>query len=133
VKIIITSGKRKTAVARAILKPGKGRVYINNIPLEFYPIEMARWKIMEPLLLAGDDIRNQIDISVNVRGGGVMAQADAIRTAVARGLIEWAGSEELKKLFLEYDKTMLSGDPRQTEPKKFARYSARRRWQKSYR
>ena len=132
-KIIITSGKRKTAVARAILKPGKGRVYINNIPLEFYPIEMARWKIMEPLLLAGDDIRNQIDISVNVRGGGVMAQADAIRTAVARGLIEWAGSEELKKLFLEYDKTMLSGDPRQTEPKKFARYSARRRWQKSYR
>jgi len=133
VKIIITSGKRKTAVARAILKPGKGRVYINNIPLEFYPIEMARWKIMEPLLLAGDDIRNQIDISVNVRGGGVMAQADAIRTAVARGLIEWTGSEELKKLFLEYDKTMLSGDPRQTEPKKFARYSARRRWQKSYR
>ncbi len=132
-KIIITSGKRKTAVARAILKPGKGRVYINNIPLEFYPIEMARWKIMEPLLLAGDDIRNQIDISVNVRGGGVMAQADAIRTAVARGLIEWTGSEELKKLFLEYDKTMLSGDPRQTEPKKFARYSARRRWQKSYR
>jgi len=133
VKIIITSGKRKTAVARAILKPGKGRVHINNIPLEFYPIEMARWKIMEPLLLAGDDIRNQIDISVNVKGGGVMAQADAIRTAVARGLIEWSGSEELKKLFLEYDKTMLSGDPRQTEPKKFARYSARRRWQKSYR
>jgi len=133
VKIIITSGKRKTAVARAILKPGKGRVHINNIPLEFYPIEMARWKIMEPLLLAGDDIRNQIDISVNVKGGGIMAQADAIRTAVARGLIEWTGSEELKKLFLEYDKTMLSGDPRQTEPKKFARYSARRRWQKSYR
>ena len=132
-KIIITSGKRKTAVARAILKPGKGRVHINNIPLEFYPIEMARWKIMEPLLLAGDDIRNQIDINVNVKGGGVMAQADAIRTAVARGLIEWTGSEELKKLFLEYDKTMLSGDPRQTEPKKFARYSARRRWQKSYR
>ena len=132
-KIIITSGKRKTAVARAILKPGKGRVHINNIPLEFYPIEMARWKIMEPLLLAGDDIRNQIDISVNVKGGGIMAQADAIRTAVARGLIEWTGSEELKKLFLEYDKTMLSGDPRQTEPKKFARYSARRRWQKSYR
>lgn len=132
-KVIITSGKRKTAVARAILKQGKGRVYINDIPLEFYPIEMTRWKIMEPLLLAGDDIRNQIDISVNVKGGGIMAQADAIRTAIARGLIEWTGSEELKKLFLEYDKTMLSGDPRQTEPKKFARYSARRRWQKSYR
>jgi len=132
-KIIITSGKRKTAIARAIFKPGKGRVYINNIPLELYPIEMARWKMMEPLLLAGKDVRNKIDIKVNVKGGGVMAQADAARMAIARGLIEWTGSEELKKLFLEYDKTMLSGDPRQTEPKKFARYSARRRWQKSYR
>ena len=132
-KIIITSGKRKTAIARAIFKPGKGRVYINNIPLELYPIEMARWKMMEPLLLAGKDVRSKIDIKVNVKGGGVMAQADAVRMAIARGLIEWTGSEELKKLFLEYDKTMLSGDPRQTEPKKFARYSARRRWQKSYR
>ncbi len=132
-KIIITSGKRKTAIARAVFIPGKGRVYINNIPLELYPIEMARWKMMEPLLLAGKDVRSKIDIKVNVKGGGVMAQADAVRMAIARGLIEWTGSEELKKLFLEYDKTMLSGDPRQTEPKKFARYSARRRWQKSYR
>jgi len=132
-KIVISSGKRKTAIARAIIRPGKGRVFINNIPLEIYPIEMARWKILEPLLLAGDDIRNSVDIHVNVRGGGVMAQADAARIAIARGLVELTKNEELKKLFLEYDKTMLSGDPRQAEPKKFARYSARRRWQKSYR
>ena len=132
-KIIISSGKRKTAIARAIIRPGKGRVFINNIPLEIYPIEMARWKILEPLLLAGDDIRNCVDIHVNVRGGGVMAQADAARMAIARGLVELTKNEELKKIFLEYDKTMLSGDPRQAEPKKFARYSARRRWQKSYR
>jgi len=133
VKIVISSGKRKTAIARAIIRPGKGRVFINNVPVEIYPIEMARWKILEPLLLAGDDIRNSIDIHVNVKGGGVMAQADAARIAIARGLIELTKNEELKKLFLEYDKTMLSGDPRQAEPKKFARYSARRRWQKSYR
>ncbi len=132
-KIVISSGKRKTAIARAIIRPGKGRVFINNIPLEIYPIEMARWKILEPLLLAGDDIRNSVDIHVNVRGGGIMAQADAARIAIARGLVELTKNEELKKLFLEYDKTMLSGDPRQAEPKKFARYSARRRWQKSYR
>ncbi len=132
-KIVISSGKRKTAIARAIIRPGKGRVFINNVPVEIYPIEMARWKILEPLLLAGDDIRNSIDIHVNVKGGGVMAQADAARIAIARGLIELTKNEELKKLFLEYDKTMLSGDPRQAEPKKFARYSARRRWQKSYR
>ncbi len=132
-KIVISSGKRKTAIARAIIRPGRGRVFINNVPVEIYPIEMARWKILEPLLLAGDDIRNSIDIHVNVKGGGVMAQADAARIAIARGLIELTKNEELKKLFLEYDKTMLSGDPRQAEPKKFARYSARRRWQKSYR
>ena len=132
-KIVISSGKRKTAIARAIIRPGKGRVFINNIPLEIYPVEMAKWKILEPLLLAGDDIRNSVDIHVNVRGGGVMAQADAARIAIARGLVELTKNEELKKLFLEYDKTMLSGDPRQAEPKKFARYSARRRWQKSYR
>ena len=132
-RIIISSGKRKTAIARAIFRPGKGRVFINNIPLEIYPIEVARWKILEPLLLAGDDIRNSVDIHVNVEGGGVMAQADAARIAIARGLIELTRNEELKKIFLEYDKTMLSGDPRQAEPKKFARYSARRRWQKSYR
>jgi len=94
---------------------------------------MARLKMMEPLLLAGEDIVSKVDIEVNVKGGGVMAQADAVRMAIARGLIEWTGSEELKKLYTVYDKTMLSGDPRQAEPKKFARYSARRRRQKSYR
>lgn len=133
VKIILSSGKRKTAIARAVVKPGKGRVWINNVPIEIYPVEMARWKIMEPLLLAGKDIVSKVDIRVNIKGGGVMAQADAARMAIARALIELTGSEELKKLYNLYDKTMLSGDPRRTEPKKFARYSARRRRQKSYR
>ena len=132
-RIVITSGKRKTAIARAVIKPGKGRVWINNVPIELWPIEMAKWKMMEPLLLAGKDIVNTVDIRVNVKGGGVMAQADAVRMAIARGLVEWTGSEELKKLYTLYDRTMLSGDPRQAEPKKFARYSARRRRQKSYR
>ena len=94
---------------------------------------MARIKMMEPLLLAGEKIRNSVDIIVNVKGGGVMGQADAVRMAIARGLVEWTGSEELKKLYIEYDRTMIAGDPRQTEPEKFARYSARRRRQTSYR
>lgn len=132
-KIVIASGKRKTAIARAVIKPGKGRVWINGIPLEIYPIEMARIKMMEPLLLAGEKIRNTVDIIVNVKGGGVMGQADAVRMAIARGLVEWTGSEELKKLYIEYDRSMIAGDPRQTEPEKFARYSARRRRQTSYR
>ncbi len=132
-KIVIATGKRKTAIARAVIKPGNGRVWINGVPLEIYPIEMARLKMMEPLILAGKRIWESVDIRVNVKGGGVMSQADAVRMAIARGLVEWTGSEELKKIYIEYDRTMLAGDPRRTEPEKFMRYSARRRWQKSYR
>ncbi len=133
IKIVIATGKRKTAIARAVIKPGKGRVWVNGVPLELWPIEMARWKMMEPLLLAGPEIRNSVDIRVNVRGGGVMAQADAVRMAIARGLVAYTGSEVLKEIFEEYDRSMIAGDPRQTEPEKPMRRSARRRWQKSYR
>ncbi|HIP85996.1 MAG TPA: 30S ribosomal protein S9 [Pyrodictium sp.] len=133
IRIVIATGKRKTAIARAVIKPGKGRVWVNGVPLEIWPIEMARFKMMEPLLLAGKDIWNNIDIRVNVEGGGVMAQADAVRMAIARGLVAYTGSEELRQVFEEFDRHMLAGDPRQTEPEKPMRRSARRRWQKSYR
>ncbi len=126
-KIVIATGKRKTSIARAIIKPGYGRVWINDIPIEIYPIELARLKMMEPLLLAGEDIWNTVDIVVNVKGGGVMSQADAVRMAIARGLVEYTGDEELKKIYLDYDRTMLAGDPRRTEPEKYMRRSARRR------
>ena len=132
-KIVIATGKRKTSIARAIIKPGYGRVWINDIPIEIYPIELARLKMMEPLLLAGEDIWNTVDIVVNVKGGGVMSQADAVRMAIARGLVEYTGDPELKKIYLDYDRAMLAGDPRRTEPEKYMRRSARRRWQKSYR
>jgi len=131
-RIVLSSGKRKTAIARAVIKPGKGRVWINGIPLEIYPNELFREKVMEPLLLAGD-LRNQVDIRVRVSGGGVMGQAGAVRTAIARGLVEYFQSEELKRIYIDYDRTLIAGDPRRTEPEKPMRYSARRRWQKSYR
>ena len=132
-KIVIATGKRKTSIARAIIRPGYGRVWINNIPIEIYPIKLVRLKMMEPLVLAGKKIWESVDIIVNVKGGGVMSQADAVRMAIARGLVEYTGSEELKKIYLDYDRSMLAGDPRRTEPEKFMRRSARRRWQKSYR
>jgi len=131
-KIVISSGKRKTSIARALIKNGAGRVWINGVPVEFIPMELARMKILEPLLLIGD-LAKKIDIKVNVKGGGYMSQAEAARIAIARGLVEFFGSDEIKTIFKEYDRHMLSGDPRQTEPKKWGRYSARRRWQKSYR
>ncbi|MEM4827310.1 MAG: 30S ribosomal protein S9 [Desulfurococcaceae archaeon] len=133
-KIVVASGKRKTSIARAVIKPGEGRVWINGLPLEIYPVEMAREKIAEPLHLVGN-LAKLVDIKVNVRGGGVMSQAEACRIAIARGLVEYFSEfrESLERIFKEYDRTMLSGDPRQTEPEKWGRYSARRRWQKSYR
>lgn len=132
-KIVIATGKRKTSIARAVIKPGKGRIWINGIPLEIWPIELARLKMLEPLLLVGDLWKN-VDIKVNVKGGGYMSQADAVRMAIARGLLKYSDdNEELKKILEDYDRHMLSGDPRRTEPEKYMRYSARRRWQKSYR
>jgi len=147
VKIVISTGKRKTAIARAVIKPGKGRVWINGVPIELVQPEMARIKMLEPLLLAGQKIRGIVDIRVNVKGGGYMAQADAVRMAIARGLVKYfecegsdpeceksnALSLALREIFEEYDRTMLAGDPRRTEPEKYMRRSARRRWQKSYR
>ncbi|MEM1525680.1 MAG: 30S ribosomal protein S9 [Ignisphaera sp.] len=132
-KIVISAGKRKTAIAKAVIKPGIGRFRVNSIPVEIWPIELAKMKMMEPYLLLLPELRNTIDIDVNVEGGGYMAQAYAVRVAVARGLIAYFGLQTLKDFFKEYDRTMLTGDPRSTEPEKWMRYSARRFRQKSYR
>jgi len=131
--IATASAKRKEARAFAVLRPGRGRLYINGFPIEVYaPNEFVRMKILEPLWLAMDYARN-VDIKVRVKGGGFMGQADAIRMAIGRVLVKWTGSEELERTFREYDRTILVGDPRRTEPKKFGGRSARARFQKSYR
>jgi small subunit ribosomal protein S9 len=132
-KVLLTSGKRKTAVARAIVRSGKGRIRVNNVPLEVLEPKLARDKIMEPLLQAGDSVWKQLDIDIRVSGGGFMGQAQAARTALARGLLRWTKSAHLQTLFTEYDRTLLAGDPRRREPKKFGGPGARARDQKSYR
>ena len=132
VKIIHTSGKRKTAIARATFRSGKGRVRINNKPVEFYQPELARLKIQEPLELAGKHT-NRIDINVSVMGGGVMGQAEASRTAIARGIVELSGDEKLQKLFQSYDRALLVNDTRRKEPKHPMGRGARKKRQKSYR
>ena len=132
-KVIVSSGKRKTAIARVTIKKGKGRVRVNGVPLEILPNELSRVKVNEVFSLAGEDMRNKVDIKANVRGGGVIGQAEAIRTAIARGLIEYFEDMSLKEKFVIYDKTIVSGDPRRTEPKHFGGRSSRSRFQKSYR
>ncbi len=131
-KIRIFSGARKTARATAVIRPGVGRVRINGFLLEALPNELQREIIMTPLRLAGD-LRYKVDIDVNVRGGGVMGQAYASAIAISRALVGYFASEELKRRILEYDRHLLVGDPRQTEPKKFGGPGPRRRKQKSYR
>jgi small subunit ribosomal protein S9 len=132
-KVIVVSGKRKTATARAVVKPGIGKVRVNRIPLEVFEPEIAREKMMEPLLQAGDDVWKQLDIDVRVSGGGFMGQAEAARMAIANGLLKWTKSAHIRTMFAEYDRTMMAGDPRKKEPKKFGGPGARAKDQKSYR
>jgi small subunit ribosomal protein S9 len=140
---------RKTASAHVYITKGKGKVRINNVPVEMMPQETAREVILAPLEIIGD-LRDKIDISIRVRGGGVMGQASAIATGISRALTGWTGwtkskkepkdhplpkstREDLRLRITDYDKYLISGDARRKEPKKFGGPGARRRKQKSYR
>jgi small subunit ribosomal protein S9 len=128
-----TSGKKKTAIARATVRDGSGRVRIEGQPVELVEPELARLKMMEPFRIAGEELRDEVDISVRVDGGGFSGQADAVRTAIARGLVEHTNDAELRDAFMEFDRSLLVNDVRQTEPKKWGGPGARARYQKSYR
>jgi small subunit ribosomal protein S9 len=115
-KGVFAVGKRKTAVARATLKPGKGHVKINSIPLDFWGTEPLRLWIKEPLVIA-DDLAKNFDIDINIRGGGIVGGAEAARQSIAKSLVE-VGGKELKNKYLEYDRNLLVYDSRRTEPHK---------------
>jgi small subunit ribosomal protein S9 len=131
-KVVNTSGKRKTAVARATVEPGNGKVRINKKPVEIHTPELAKDKMMEPLLLAAEKAK-KVDITVTVNGGGIMGQAEAARTAIARGLVAFYDDDELKELYKKYDRSLLVNDPRRKETKHPLGRGARKKRQKSYR
>jgi small subunit ribosomal protein S9 len=145
-KVDLYPGQRKTSRATATISKGNGKVRINNIPAEVMEPEIAREVVLVPIHLIGE-IRNRIDLSVKVHGGGFMGQAFASAVAISRALTgEGKGGkdpkdhplsksirEEIRRKITEYDRHFLAGDPRQTESKKFGGPSARRRKQKSYR
>ena len=131
--IIIASGKRKTATAKASLWPGNGVVRVNSIPIDFIEPKMSRLKLKEPLILAGD-IVNKVNIDVDVIGGGVTSQAEAARLAIAKSLVDFTKNDKLKEIFLTYDRTLLVADVRRKEPAKPNRHGqARSKVKKSYR
>ncbi|MBM3895390.1 MAG: 30S ribosomal protein S9 [Thaumarchaeota archaeon] len=137
---------RKTSRAHVFIAKGSGKVRVNNVPVEMVQQETAREVILSPLEVSGD-VRNKVDISVRVKGGGFMGQASAAATAISRALIGFTKSrkepkdhplsksvrEDIKKRINEFDKHLISGDARRKEPKKFGGPGARRRKQKSYR
>lgn len=131
-EININVGKRKNAVARAVFRTGTGIVRINGTLLNTIEPDMVRLMITEPLILSGDFFK-KFNISVDVRGGGVMGQASAVRQAIAKGLAEREAS--LKQKFIDYDRSLIVADVRRNEPHKPSRSSAgpRRHKQRSKR
>lgn len=129
-KIIHTSGKRKTSIARVTLKPGKGIVRVNGKLLETYSPVMLRMKIMEPLLLA-ESVAQKVDLKVTVEGGGINGQTEAIRLAIGRALVEF--DNKLENVLLKYDRQLLVADIRRKEVYKPNDSKARAKRQKSYR
>jgi len=137
---------RKTASAHVYITKGDGKVRINNVPLEMIEREISREVMLVPLEISGD-LRNKINISVKVKGGGFMSQSYVAATGITRALIGWTKNkkeprdhpftkkqrDELKQKIEVVDKYLVSGDARRKEPKKFGGPGARRRKQKSYR
>jgi small subunit ribosomal protein S9 len=109
-----------------------GRVWVNRRPLEIFEPEVARQKIQEPLFMVGEKWKT-VDIDVHVTGGGIMGQASAARTAVARGLIAWLKDSTLEEMMKHYDRSLVVNDPRRKLPKRPGGRGARKRRQKSYR
>ena len=105
---------------------------INKKPVELYEPEIARWKLLEPINIADKHMKD-IDVDVSVKGGGIISQAIAARTAIAKGLVEFTGDPSLKIAFLDHDRSLLVSDSRRKEPKKPLGRGARKKRQKSYR
>ncbi len=128
--MFVASGKRKRAVARASVTKGSGRVFFNGKRLSLLSNPLAREVLYEPLLFVN---ASEYDVKVNAAGGGVMGQAQASRTAVAKSLVGFTGDADLKKKFVSFDRSLLVDDARRVEPKKFKGPKARARFTKSYR
>lgn len=134
--VILTSGKRRTAIARARLKQVKGRsgvIRINGVPIDKIEPRHSRIRMQEPLLLAKKFLTDNLDIKIRVMGGGDTSRAEAVRMAIARAIDKHLGLNEVREIFEQYDRTMMAGDSRRTESKKAGGPGARARFQKSYR
>lgn len=131
--MIITSGKRKTAIAKASIKEGTGKVLINNKIIEAFPM-LQQLELKEPLIIAEKILgKLNFDISVNVAGGGMSSRVEATRLAIARAIVEFTKDDKIKATFASYDRNMLVADTRRKETYKPGDSKARAKRQTSYR
>lgn len=134
-KAVLARGKRKRAIARATLTPGSGRILINGVDVKIIKPDIMRELMLEPVKISpqAQGISNSSDIYVNVVGGGRSGQAQAVRTAIAKVIVNASGGDSLKRAYMAYDRTLMVDDYRRVEPKKFLGPKARAKFQKSYR
>jgi small subunit ribosomal protein S16e len=139
-KVVYTHGKKKNAIANAVVQSGKGTITVNRIPIQNIEPKTLRIKIFEPILLLGIHNFSDLRIKVRVAGGGPTAQLYAARLAIAKGIVAWKQKyvdedekANVRRTLMSYDKTLLVADPRRPEPKKYGGPGARARYQKSYR
>ena len=126
--IIWTTGRRKTAIARVRMLAGSGNFTINDRTLDdYFPRDTSRMRIIEPFELT--ETKGQFDVIVSVEGGGISAQADAVRHGISRALVK--SSETLRPALRKAG--MLTRDPREVERKKYGHHNARKRPQYSKR
>lgn len=115
---IITSGKRKRAVARALTSEGTGKVTINKKDHKSLAL-FDKLRLDEPLKIAENVLgKLNFDVAITVKGGGEKGQIDAARVALARGIVDFTKSKEVSKAFLAYDRNLLVADIRRKEPNK---------------
>lgn len=132
---VVVSGKRKTAIARAVISEGDGEIKINSKPIDLFP-HLSYLTLKEPLQITQNilpGILQKVNIHVDVKGGGEKSQIEASRLAIARALVAYTKSKELRDAFASYDKHLVVADVRRKEPRKPGDSKARAKRQKSYR
>jgi len=130
---IITSGKRKRAIARAVTTKGNGKITLNKKPYQTLNM-FDRLKIEEPLRISENILGNiTFDVLISAKGGGIKSQIEASRLALARGIVEFTKNKDLERAFLDYDRTLMIADVRRKEAYKPGDSKARKKRQSSKR
>lgn len=130
---MITSGKRKTAVAKLRISPGSGNIIYNSLPYQELPL-FHKLALLEPIKIYENTLgKFSYDMKIKTSSGGKEAQIQAARLAIAKALVKETSSDVLKKAFISYDRNMLIQDPRRKETRKPGDSKARAKRQKSFR